>query len=69
LLTAAGVGVRSDVPATVLGEALDSQRLAGFRSGLTAVLHDDTARACVIAADGSDGDLRLEIRREHSVPI
>jgi two-component system sensor histidine kinase DesK len=69
LLTAAGIGVRSDVPATVLGQALESQRLAGFRSGLTTVLHDDTARACVIAADGTGGDLRLEIRREHRVPI
>jgi signal transduction histidine kinase len=69
LLTAAGVGVRSDVPATVLGEELDSQRLAGFRSGLTAVLRDDTAGACVIAAGGSRGDLRLEIRREQRVPI
>lgn len=69
LLTAAGVEVRSDVPAAVLGQALDSQRLAGFRSGLTGVLHDDTARACVIAADRSDGDLRLEIRREHRVPL
>jgi len=69
LLTAAGVGVRSDVPATVLGQPLDSRRLAGFRSGLTAVLHDESASGCVITADGSDGDLRLEIRREHRVPL
>jgi two-component system sensor histidine kinase DesK len=69
LLTAAGVGVRSDVPGAVLGRALDSRRLVGFRSGLTAVLHDDTASACVITADGSDGDVRLEIRREQRVPL
>lgn len=69
LLTAAGVTVRSDVPATVLGEALDSPQLSGFRSGLTAVLQDDTARAVVIAAAGSDGGLCLEIRREHRVPL
>lgn len=69
LLTAAEVRVRSDVPATVLGQTLDSHRLAGFRSGLTAVLHDETARACVITADGSRGDLRLTIRGEHRAPL
>lgn len=68
LLTASGIGVRSDVPAGVLSQTLDSGRLAGFRSGLTDVLHDDTARSCVIATDGSEGDLRLEIRREHRGP-
>jgi hypothetical protein len=69
LLTAAGVDVRSDVPAAVLGRGLDGERLAGFRSGLTAVLHDDTASACVITADGSDGEVRLEIHREHRAPL
>lgn len=69
LLTAAGVGVRSDVPADVLGRELDSKRLAGFRSGLTAVLHDDTASACVITTGGSGGDMQLEIRREHRVAL
>lgn len=68
LLTAAGVGIRSEVPAEALGRALDSERLAGFRAGLTSVLRDDAACACVIAVDGGADDLRLEIRHEHRVP-
>lgn len=68
LLAAAGIGARADVPAAVLDQELDDQRLAGFRSSLTALLRDDAASGCVITADGGDGDVRLEIRRQHRDP-
>ncbi|MBO0810138.1 MAG: hypothetical protein J2P32_17745 [Actinobacteria bacterium] len=67
LLTAAGIPIRNEVPAEALGRALASERLAGFRSGLTTVLRDQAAGACVITVDGSE-DMRLEIRREDRVP-
>ncbi|MBO0815439.1 MAG: hypothetical protein J2P30_09895 [Actinobacteria bacterium] len=67
LLTAAGVAFRSEVPAEALGRALASERLAGFRSGLTTVLRDQAASGCVITVDGGE-DVRLEIRREDRVP-
>ncbi|MBO0787730.1 MAG: hypothetical protein J2P33_16825 [Actinobacteria bacterium] len=68
LLAAAGIGGRADVPAAVLDRELDGRRLAGFRSSLTGLLRDDAVSGCVITADGSDGDVRLEIRREQRVP-
>jgi two-component system sensor histidine kinase DesK len=66
LLTAAGVAIRSEVPAEALGRALDSERLAGFRSSLTTVLGDQAGCACVITINGGE-DVRLEIRREDRV--
>jgi two-component system sensor histidine kinase DesK len=68
LLTAAGIGADVDVPSAVLDQALDSERLAGFRSGLTAVLHDQPPGDCLITADGRDGDVRLAIRRPQLEP-
>jgi two-component system sensor histidine kinase DesK len=65
LLAAAGIPVSVDVPSAVLGQALDSQRAAGFRAALTAVLRDDEAHPCVITADGGDGDVRPAIRSRH----
>jgi two-component system sensor histidine kinase DesK len=63
LLAAAGIPADVDVPAAVLGQPLDSARLAGFRSGLTTVLHDQAPGEWLITADGGRGDLRLAIRR------
>jgi signal transduction histidine kinase len=63
LLAAAGIPADVDVPAAVMGQALDSERLAGFRSGLTTVLHDEAPGGCLITADGGGGDLRLAIHR------
>jgi two-component system sensor histidine kinase DesK len=68
LLAAAGIPADVDVPAEVLGRALDSERLAGFRSGLTTMLHDQAPGGCLITADGRGGDLRLAIRRSHREP-
>ena len=68
LLAAAGVRATAHVPSAVLDRALDSEQLAGFRAGLAGVLHDEAAAACVITADGTDGDLRLQIRDEHQRP-
>src|SRR5579872_981955 len=59
LLAAAGIPAYVDVPSAVLGQALDSERVAGFRSGLTTVLHDQGPGRCLITADGGGGDLRL----------
>jgi two-component system sensor histidine kinase DesK len=69
LLAAAGIPADVDVPAAVLGYALDSERLAGFRSGLTTVLHDQAGGRCLITADGGDGHPRLAIRRLNPEPL
>jgi two-component system, NarL family, sensor histidine kinase DesK len=68
LLAAAGIPADVAVPSAALGQALDDERLAGFRSGLTTVLHDQTPGRCLITADGEDGDLRLAIRHLHQEP-
>jgi signal transduction histidine kinase len=68
LLAAAGIPADVDVPAAVLGRPLDSERLAGFRSGLTTVLHDQAPGEWLITVDGGRGDLRLAIRRRHREP-
>ena len=63
LLTAAGITADVQVPDAVLDRAMDSTRLAGFRSGLTTALLDQDPGGCLIAAHGADGDVRLVIRR------
>lgn len=63
LLSAAGIAADVDVPSDLLGQALDTERLTGFRSGLTTVLHDQAPGECLIIADGWDGELRLAIHR------
>jgi signal transduction histidine kinase len=68
LLAAAGIPADVDVPSAMLGQALDSERLAGFRSGLTTILHDQAESGCLITADGGVGDLRLAIRRRDPEP-
>ena len=63
LLAAAGIRATVNVPSAILGQALDGKRLAGFRSGLTAALHDQAPDACLITADAGAGELELAIRR------
>jgi two-component system, NarL family, sensor histidine kinase DesK len=65
LLAAAGIRASVNVPSAVLGQTLDDERLAGFRSDLTTVLHDQAPDACLITADTGGGDLHLAIRRLH----
>ncbi|MGE5136844.1 MAG: hypothetical protein ACM32E_28610 [Gemmatimonadota bacterium] len=67
LLAAAGIPAEVDVPAGVLGQVLDAGRLAGFRSGLTALLADQPPGGCVITTGGDGGGLRLEIRRQQEL--
>jgi two-component system, NarL family, sensor histidine kinase DesK len=64
LLAAAGIPAEVDVPPGAWGEVLDAGRLAGFRSGLTALLADQPPGGCVITVEGDGGGLRLAIRRQ-----
>jgi two-component system, NarL family, sensor histidine kinase DesK len=68
LLDAAGIRADVDVPSAVLGQPLDGERLAGFRSGLTTVLRDQAPGGCLITTDGEGGGLRLAIRRVDREP-
>jgi signal transduction histidine kinase len=68
LLAAAGIAARVEVPADVLSQVLDNQRLAKFRSQLTAALRDEAVCECVISARGSGSDLQLELRYRGRVP-
>jgi two-component system, NarL family, sensor histidine kinase DesK len=71
LLTAAGIPAGVEVPAAVLDRAMDSARLAGFRSGLTTALLGQDPGGYLIAADGADGadgEVQLVIRPVRGEP-
>lgn len=67
LLAAAGIPAGVEVPDAVLSQVLDPERVAGFRSGLTTVLHDQAQGRCLITAVGANGDVVLAIRRERDL--
>jgi two-component system, NarL family, sensor histidine kinase DesK len=63
LLTVAGIRTRIERPAEGLPDTADPAVRATLRTATAAVLHDDTARSCVIAVTWSDGSVHVELRR------